>query len=141
MALRTERPGSRGRYISYINVTPLVDVMLILFISYIVTAPMMQEGIDVRLPQVSASAPVGSGEPLVVAIDGSRRIYIGGSLLKLEELRLRLLALKGAGMAAQVLLKADRTLPYGFVAAALSAIRSAGIEKIGIVTEPAGPEH
>lgn len=138
MALGTERPGKRGRYMSQINVTPFVDVMLVLLIIFMVTAPMMQEGIDVRLPQVSVSAPVGSDEPLVVAIDSSQRVYIGGSVLKLDEIRLRLLALKGAGKTQQVLLKADKAVPYGFVAAALSEIRSAGIEKIGMVTEPAG---
>lgn len=126
------------RFMAQINVTPLVDVMLVLLIIFMVTAPMMQAGIDVNLPRVEAQAiSPQDDEPLVVSIDRGRRIYISDKALKPSELRVRLEAINRAKSGRMVLLKADESVPYGYIMSTMADIRKAGIEKIGMMTEPA----
>lgn len=126
----------KKRFVSQINVTPLVDVMLVLLIIFMVTAPMMQAGIDVNLPKVNAAAVNTREDPLVVTIDRARRIYLGDRLLKPQELRAKLEAISRGKNGKEVLLKADESVPYGFVVNAIAEVRKAGIDKIGMVTEP-----
>lgn len=131
-----EGPSTNGkRFMSQINVTPLVDVMLVLLIIFMVTAPMMQEGVDVNLPRVEASSVDNRDEPLVVTVDRSRRFYINSKPVKLSELKAKLSAIS-RGAEKTVLLRADESLPYGYVMSAMSEVRKAGITKVGLVTEP-----
>ncbi|MBI5810635.1 MAG: protein TolR [Deltaproteobacteria bacterium] len=125
-----------ARFMSQINVTPLVDVMLVLLIIFMVTAPMMQEGIDVNLPHVEASAITHEDEPLVITVDRGRRIHIGGVAVKAGELKEKLAAINKTRPGRMVLLRADETVPYGTIVSAMADIRKAGIEKIGMATEP-----
>lgn len=124
------------RLMSQINVTPLVDVMLVLLIIFMVTAPMMQAGIDVSLPKVDASAISSNEEPLVVSIDGRRRIFLNERRFSATELSAKLAAIHRANRDKMVLLRADETVPYGVIMETMSNIRKAGIEKVGMVTEP-----
>lgn len=132
---------NKRRFVSHINVTPLVDVMLVLLIIFMVTAPMMQAGIDVSLPQADGAALKDQEEPLVVTIDRQKRIFLGSRQLTQKELRAKLIAInagKTDTATRAVLLRADEAVPYGFVVSAISEIRKAGIDKLGMVTEPTG---
>jgi len=125
---------------SQINVTPFVDVMLVLLIIFMVTAPMMQAGIDVELPKVEASAIESPEEPIVITIDSRERIHLGKKAVSAEDLGKRLKAINKARPGRTVLLRADEKVAYGVVVQTIAAVRKAGIEKIGMVTEPAGKQ-
>lgn len=130
--------GNRNdkRLMSQINVTPLVDVMLVLLIIFMVTAPMMQAGIDVELPKVEASAIKAADEPVIVTIDRWKRVFVGERAVRTTDLKDTLERVRKERRDVTVLLKADENVPYGTVASAMSEIRKAGIEKVGMVTEP-----
>lgn len=133
-----ETGGPDKRLMSQINVTPLVDVMLVLLIIFMVTAPMMQEGIEVNLPKVEASAVTNADEPLVITIDKGKRFFLNDKPLKAAELKAKLEAIRKTKSDRMVLLKADESVPYGFIMGAMSDIRKAGIEKVGMITEAEG---
>jgi biopolymer transport protein TolR len=124
------------RPMSQINVTPLVDVMLVLLIIFIVTAPMMTAGIDVNLPKVEASAVSAKEEPIVITIDRYKRVYMNDRALSAADLRTKLDAIHRNRPGVTVLLNADESVPYGHVMSAMADIRKAGIEKVGMMTEP-----
>ncbi len=132
MAMNT---GGKRVLMSQINVTPFVDVMLVLLIIFMVTAPMMQSGIDVNLPQVTASAVNTKTEPLVVTIDRRERTYLGDTRLSSTRLAKKLRAINKMKPGSMVLLKADKKVPYGYVVKIISQIRKSGITKIGMITE------
>lgn len=130
---------AQRKLISAINVTPFVDVMLVLLIIFMVTAPMMQEGIDVNLPKVDTEGMESPNEPIVISIDKYGNTFISDTEYGTEEFERKLKAIakaKGTGTGEMVLLKADADVAYHFVAKAMASIRSAGIEKVGMVTEP-----
>lgn len=135
---RTRGSGGRRRLMSEINVTPFVDVMLVLLIIFMVTAPMMTHGVKVEVPETSHEKMDVEPEVLIVAVDGSRRVFINKYQLAPEELAERLPDIVDIKNAGEVYLKADKSLPYGFVMFIMSQIREAGIGKIGMVTEPGG---
>lgn len=116
---------------SEINVTSLVDVSLTLLIIFMLVAPMMKHGIDIQLPKVSASG-VELKNQVVITIDSDRRIYLGERRISPEALVKHLKQVSVTG----VFLKADKSVPYGFVMGIMGKIRKAGIDSIGMVTEP-----
>jgi len=130
--------GSRGENhaMSDINVTPLVDVILVLLIIFMVTAPMMQQGIDVDLPQTTSQPIEGQEERLVITINAKREVFINQEKVDPLLLRRRLQRSVAAKLNKEVLLRADRSVPYGFVVQTMAEIKNAGIEKLGMVTEP-----
>lgn len=129
--------GGNGKMVSEINVTPLVDVMLVLLIIFMVTAPMMTQGIDVKLPESSAPAIPSEDERLVVTITPDKKVYIDDKPVDVGELGSKLAAIhQNQAQRKGVFLRADEKIPYGFVMQVMSAIRGAGIEQIGMVTEP-----
>lgn len=120
--------------LSEINVTPFVDVMLVLLIIFMVTAPMMTQGISVKLPQ-AAPRDVEVDESYIISITVDGEYYFNQDLVTLEELERRLNVFKERGFIKTVFLRADRRVPYGVVVAAMDVIKKAGIEQLGIVTE------
>ena len=129
--------GSRGHLLSEINVTPLVDVMLVLLIIFMVTAPMMMQGVDVKLPETSAPASPVKRNDWVVNVSGDRKIYINEYPVEMDALGPKLAAIYRNQQGHQgIFLRADENIPYGFVVQVMATIREAGIDKIGMVTEP-----
>jgi|SRR5882724_9192297 len=125
-----------GGSIAQINVTPLVDVMLVLLVIFMVTAPIIQQGVTVELPKTRA-APISSAEePLVVGIAKGGGIYLNDNPIALEDLRAKLVAIAQARPDHQVLLRADRSVPYGDVVRVIAAVKEAGVSRLGMVTEP-----
>jgi len=122
---------------SQINVTPLVDVMLVLLIIFMVTAPMMQQGVQVNLPKAETKALTPQETTVVVSIDKSGRQFINSSEVPGNELRTKLTAMFATRSKKEVFLKADKDVPYGEVIKAMAEIKGAGIERLGMVTEPA----
>jgi biopolymer transport protein TolR len=122
--------------ISEINVTPFVDVMLVLLIIFMVTAPLMQQGIDVDLPQTTTQALRLDSEPLVLSVQRDGRAFLGKQEVPIGELVPKLVAVFEARGDKELYLRADREAPYGLVAKAMAAARNAGATKLGIVTEP-----
>lgn len=121
---------------SEINVTPLVDVMLVLLIIFMITAPMMQQGLEVELPETAAAGVETSDEPLMVIINKSSQIYIGDQQVSPRDLQRRLKAIFQTRDNKQVYLQADKAVNYGIVAEAMGEIRAAGIFNISLVTLP-----
>jgi biopolymer transport protein TolR len=132
--------GQKTRLMSEINVTPFVDVMLVLLVIFMVTAPMMTSGMKVDVPQTTHGRMDIEPKGVVVSVDASRKVMINDYQLDASELAKRLPKILESMKADEVYLKADRTLPYGFVMSVMASIREAGVEKIGMVTEPAAPE-
>ena len=132
------RDGGSRRTLSQINVTPFVDVMLVLLIIFMVTAPMMEQGFDVNLPEVENAPGIASKEePLVVTIDKSGRISIGQSKVKSSAKLIPLLQqVMKERKDKSVLLEADRAVAYGKVMQVMSAVKQAGISRVGMVTQP-----
>lgn len=124
---------ARGRSLSEINVTPLVDVMLVLLVIFMVTAPLMQQGTDVNLPRARGKA-LPAEERINILITRDGRLHMNDAALSLPQMKARLSMLSKTNP--DVYLKADRDVSYGRVAQVMGEIRDAGIEKLGIVTEP-----
>jgi len=130
--------GSSSGMVSEINVTPLVDVMLVLLIIFMVTAPMMTQGIDVKLPESSAPAIPTDDERLVVTVTQDRKLYINDNVVEPAELGSKLAAItQNRADRKGVFLRADEKIPYGYVMEVMGMIKQAGIDQIGMVTEPA----
>jgi len=121
----------RRQALSEINVTPFVDVMLVLLIIFMVTAPLLQQGIDVTLPQAKGKE-ITPAERVVITIKKDGKIYMDKTAVTLEALKLSLSKMADK----EVFLKADKDVPYGIVVAVMGELREIGIEKLGMVTEP-----
>lgn len=133
------RGGYRKSYrpMSDINVTPFIDVMLVLLIVFMVTAPLLSAGIPVDLPKTEAAAMSEKDEkPLEVAVNKSGEIYIGETKVTREALLEKLSAITGDDMERRVFIKADQGLSYGDVMAILGSINKAGYKKVALITEP-----
>ncbi len=135
MAISSGNGGDR-RMMAEINVTPLVDVMLVLLIIFMVTAPMLTQGVDVNLPQANAKAMRADEERLVITVDANSRIFIGSQPVEFNRMSKTLKAIVSRRTDRQVFFRADRAVPYGFVVKVIAEARNAGIEKLGMVTEP-----
>jgi biopolymer transport protein TolR len=122
--------------ISQINVTPLVDVMLVLLVIFMVTAPIIQQGVQVNLPQARSSAIPGTEEHLVVTVAKNGRVYLNDNAMSLPELGAKLRAVKKLEANKQVYLRADQDVRYGTVMQTIAEIKQAGIERLGMVTQP-----
>ena len=136
MARFRRRNDNGNRPLAEINVTPLVDVVLVLLIIFMVTAPMLQMGIDVNLPRVKAKSINVSEEKLVLTINGKQEIYINEFKTTLPDLSAKLESIFKARTDRELFMRADKEVPYGFVVQVMSEVRKAGIDKLGMITEP-----
>ena len=130
------RRNNSDKALSEINVTPLVDVMLVLLIIFMVTAPMLSMGIDVNLPRVKSKSVDVNEEKLVLTVNEAKEIYLNKTKIPLSDLHSKLEAIFSNRIDREVFLRADKNVPYGFVVEVMSEIRRAGVDKLGMITEP-----
>jgi biopolymer transport protein TolR len=123
-----------------INVTPFVDVMLVLLVIFMVTAPLMNAGVDVDLPKVEAPPITQDENQLILGIDKDLNYFINEKKLTADEMRTKLKALAKANPDQPVFLKADESVPYREVAFLLAVAKTSGIPRVGLVFEPGAPE-
>ncbi len=128
--------GSSDPTMSEINVTPLVDVMLVLLIIFMVTAPLMQQGVQVALPQTQAQNIQEDQQRLILSITREQKIFIGQTEVDRETLEQKLLANEKLKRDKEIYLQADRAIPYGFVVDIMAVMKRAGVESVGMLTEP-----
>ena len=129
--------NDQGGAISQIYVTPLVDVMLVLLIIFMVTVPILQQGVELEMPQETIAPIEGEGEQLVVSIDKDGITYIGASnQVAIKEIGTRLNAILERRQDKRVFIRADRRVPYGTVMAVMGNMRRSGSFKVGLITEP-----
>ena len=132
----TRSRGGVHQPLSEINVTPFVDVMLVLLIIFMVTAPMMHQGIDVDLPETSTLPLRVTDEPLILTVKKDGSTFVGRKEIQPEDLKEKLAAIFEGRDSKELFLRADKASPYGAVVKALAAAREAGASKLGMVTEP-----
>ncbi len=130
------RRHGHGGLASEINVTPFVDVMLVLLVIFMVTAPLMQQGMDVNLPETTTQPLQLSEEPLVLTVQRDGRTFLAREEIAADALAAKLEAVFAARGDKELFLQADREAPYGLVVEAMAAARSAGVTRLGIVTDP-----
>ncbi|HZN44040.1 MAG TPA: biopolymer transporter ExbD [Nitrospiraceae bacterium] len=128
------------RFMAEINVIPLVDVVLVLLVIFMVTAPMLYRGIDINLPK-SATNTIKPETRAVLSIERDQRLYLDKDPISIVQLERKLRALKDQSSEVSIFLRADREVPYGTVVQVMDSIKKAGIEKLGMVTEPTGAER
>ena len=133
--------GKDSGFMGEINVTPFVDVMLVLLIIFMVTAPMMVEGVNVDLPETTAQPLESEKEPLVVTIDKEGQVFINDFKTGRDIFATKLTKVLEARQDRTVYLKADKDIPYGTVVRVMSEIKLAGVEKLGMVTVPPTKEE
>lgn len=141
MGMQTNNGGGRS-VMSEINVTPFVDVMLVLLVIFMVTTPILYQGVDVNLPKTESRAmpSLDREKKVVVTLNSEGEIFIEDEQFSLSELRLeirRVMSEQGKEVREEdVFLRADTTVPYGAVVEAMAEIRNAGVTKLGLITEP-----
>jgi len=128
--------GSNKQLMSDINVTPFVDVMLVLLIIFMVTAPMMVQGVNVSLPETTAEPLSSEKEHLIVTIDAQGQVHISNYPVAMDSLRHKLSKILEGRSDREVYLRADKDISYGSVVKVMAEIKAAGVEKLGMVTLP-----
>ena len=121
---------------SDINVTPFVDVMLVLLIIFMVTAPMMMQGVEVNLPQTTTKNIKTREDPLILTVDKNGEIFLEKHKMKLEDLETKVKGILRYRKDKEILLRADKEVPYGFVIKVVAGMKRAGYERLGLITEP-----
>lgn len=122
--------------LSEINVTPLVDVMLVLLIVFMISAPLMQQGIQVDLPKTKSPALSEQEKPVVIAVNRSGNVEINGNEFQSSQVTEKLRAIFAKRDKKEIFIQADKSIPYGTVANVMAQAQAAGIHRIGLVTEP-----
>jgi biopolymer transport protein TolR len=123
-----------------INVTPLVDVMLVLLIIFMVSAPMMNTGVDVDLPAAQAPQVEVNDEKLLLTVTRDQKVFLGRDEVSYDKLEATLLANERMQREKELYVQADATVPYGFVVKVIAIVKKAGISKLGLVTDPLASE-
>lgn len=125
---------NKGGLVSDINVTPLVDVMLVLLIIFMVTAPMMTQGLEVDLPETTAKSLRQKEDPVIITLDKQGKIMLGKIEVSQAMFRQQLEKLHGTDTDQPIFLKADKNVAYGIVASLMADIKDAGFDKLGMIT-------
>ncbi|OQY13065.1 MAG: protein TolR [Desulfobacteraceae bacterium 4572_19] len=121
---------------SEINITPFVDVMLVLLIIFMVTAPMLVQGVNVSLPEAETASLQSDKDHLIISINGDRQIFINDLQVKFDFLREKLSKIFAGKKDQELYLKADKDVPYGMVVVVMAEAKAAGFEKLGMITLP-----
>jgi len=129
------RSGRRYRPMSEINVTPLVDVMLVLLVVFMITAPLLTVGVPVDLPETEAAQLTDRDEPLVVSVDAEGKVYIQETEVGLDGLAAKLRAVMGARQDTFVYVRGDRAIDYGRMMEVMGALAAAGFDKVSLMAE------
>jgi biopolymer transport protein TolR len=129
------KSGGGRTTMAEINVTPMVDVMLVLLIIFMVTAPMIQQGVKVNLPEAKAAPIEAEDKKLVLSVDRYKRVFIGETEVQLSELEEKLKTNAKAQTDREVYLHADQTIPYGVVVEVMAAAQRAGVNNVGMITD------
>ena len=129
--------GRNGRFVpmAEINITPMVDVMLVLLIIFMVAAPMMTTGVTVDLPQSNASPVPGQDEPLAVTVTADGKVYIQKTPVQLKELQPKLKAIAGEKKDTRIFVRGDKSVDYGRIMQVVGEINAAGYNKVALITE------
>ena len=135
MGMQARSSGRRRRLSSEINITPFVDVMLVLLVIFMVTAPMLISGIEVDLPKTKSGAITGSDEPLVISLDKSGNFYLQETLVKPNELLSKLSSVIAATPQIRVFIKGDQNINYGKVIELFALVKEVGFKNIALITE------
>ena len=128
-------PKSEGGMLAEINVTPLVDVMLVLLIIFMVTAPMIQQGVDVDLPEAKATTMSADEGKLILTVTKEKRVYLGKMEIPFAEVEAKLKANAKVQQDKELYLHADKHLEYGVVVQVMAAMKNAGVDRLGMVTD------
>ena len=148
-SMKTESSGNGGSRrrarrtrapMSEINVTPFVDVMLVLLIVFMVAAPLLTVGVPIDLPETSSQPLKGDDEPLTVTVNADGQIFLQETPVEVTELSARLLAIAEGGYEERVYVRGDRTVDYGAIMNVMGTLSAAGFRRIGMVTEQGGPD-
>ena len=144
MAIAVPRAASSGngrrryRPMSEINVTPMVDVMLVLLVVFMVTAPLLTVGVPVDLPKTQAAQITGQDEPLVVSIDARGRVFLQDTEIEVANLGPRLSAITANRKDARIFVRGDKSISYGRIMEVMGTVNAAGFTRVALVTEAAG---
>lgn len=136
MAFSTNSDGDAA--FSEINITPLVDVMLVLLVAFIVTAPLLNNAVHINLPKTATTSPPSQNKAITVSIDAERRVFIDKRELAQDALEAELKSLVAADKDLALNLQADDGVPYGAVAKAMAVIERSGVSKLSVLTSPGG---
>jgi biopolymer transport protein TolR len=141
MAISTQSASSSRvpTTLAEINVTPLVDVLLVLLIIFMVSAPMMQQGVHVDLPKANAGSLDAVPDQLILVIGKARDIRINNNVVEPGTLSRKLVAVANVKPDVQVFIQADQSVPYGYIAQVMAEVKRAKISRVGLVTEPGDP--
>jgi len=134
--------GDRGRSpISEINVTPMVDVMLVLLVVFMITAPLLTVGVPIDLPESTVPEIRGDDEPLAVSIDGDGRLFLQDTEIAIDELAPRLVAITQRKPDTRIFVRGDKAIDYGRVMEVMGTVNAAGYKKVALVTQQQHKRH
>lgn len=134
------RPGGRQRYapMSEINVTPFVDVMLVLLVIFMITAPLLTVGVPVNLPQTKAPPLTKPDEPLEVTVNAEGKVFLQETMVELDSLVPRLIAITQSNPEVPIYIRGDTVIEYGRISEVIALIKAAGFNKLGLIHAPPG---
>lgn len=141
MAFNINSSHSKGTptTLAEINVTPLVDVMLVLLIVFMISAPLMQQGMQIDLPKANAGSLSEAPEQIILVVNKAKQLQINGNTLSPGTLRAKLDAIVRVKPNVEVFIQGDQSIAYGFIAQVMAEVKKAGVHRVGLVTEPGDP--